>query len=278
MFRGRSISKGLCIAGLLMAIVAAVAPAAYGGEDIALDDTAATVPAVGTAVTEVTESAPSVEDATGAAGSATGAVAGTAEAPVEATTGVVEEPAPAVASTSSGSSAPTANTVESAAADLTSSAGDAGSELPTSGGTASSSTAPDASGGSPGAPAASGSSAEPVSSSPQQGRAAMSIAWDGPAARAPFRSVPRAFLAAAKAPEKLLDELLGIGNTVGLDDVKGVRVTRAQGEAEEPATSAAPTSAPLAFTGIAIGAVLAIGLVLLAAGSGVRSAGRVTTA
>ena len=275
MFRGRSISKGLCIAGLLMAIVAAVAPAAYGGEGIAVDDPAAAVPAAGDEVTEVTDSAPSVEEVTSAAGSATND-----QSAVEVTTETVEEvAAPVVETTSVRSSTSPTTTVESAAADVTSTADEAGTGLPASSGTTSSATATGSAGGTSDANGASGSSATAVSTSPQQGKSAMSTAWDGPATRAPFRSTPRAFvMAATHGPEKLLDELLGIGNTVGVDDVKGVRVTSARGEAEEPAASGAPAPAPLAFTGIAVGAFLAIGVVLLMAGTGVRSAGRVSAA
>jgi hypothetical protein len=273
MNRGRSIIRFLCIAGLLTCIVAVIAPAAYGDEGILEDAT--DPPAVDTStVTEVTESVPSVEEAVQEVDDTTAPVTeavGTAEVstePVAEPVEVVEETASTSVSASTSTPETQAPSVDVPGATVSddssaTTGGTDGSATVTDGATTSGSSSTD--GSSPSAGTGSFPATRPgqmsfeLSSSPAQ----------------------RVFLAAAgDNPENILDELLDIGNSIGVDQVRGLQITTARGDTSDvaPAGSDASMPAPLALTGIAIGAFLAIGVALVAAGGGARAAGGTSAA
>jgi hypothetical protein len=85
---------------------------------------------------------------------------------------------------------------------------------------------------------------------------------------------------AGDKPGDVLDDLLDIGNSIGVDEVRGLQITSASGDAESAASpeSESSTPAPLAFTGIAAGFLLAIGSFLIIAGNGARSVGKASAA
>jgi hypothetical protein len=88
-------------------------------------------------------------------------------------------------------------------------------------------------------------------------------------------------VAGGDKPGDVLDDLLDIGNSIGIDQVRGLQITNARGDAEPaaaPGSEESSAPAPLALTGIAIGGFLAIGSLLILAGNGARSAGRVSAA
>lgn len=281
----RSIFRGICVAGFLACMVTIVAPVAYGGEGL-LEDVPEPPPVTST-VTEVTGTVPAVPSTEGVVEQVNTATApatetttnvtdatnvGQGDTPVVESTEVVQN----VSSTSVATSTPDAPST-SIEAPSVSSTKDAPAATPGSGG---STTGTGTGGTSP-----SGSSSTTTGSGPST-RAAQAIIFPstsfGPRAeRGSLRSAPGVFFAqAGDSPEDILDELLGIGNSVGVDQVRGLQITNARGSSSTaPESSGAPsTPAPLALTGIAIGSFLAIGFGLLVGGNGARAAGSTSAA
>jgi hypothetical protein len=285
MIRGRSFLRYLCIAGLLTCIVAVIAPAAYGGEGI-IDDATASVPVDTSGVTEVAETVPALEDVTNEVSSTTATVTETSNETVDQVPVSTQEPAEvvedattsSVAVTTSAPEAPSAPATAPTAAteDASSSASDGGAT--TSGGNVSS-----ASSGST-SQASTGESTSTGSTATTSGGVAESFdtftGWAPPAERGALSGTT--FVSAqSNNAEEILDELLEIGNSVGADQVRGLQITSSRGEAAVDAPSTSPDAsapAPLALTGVAIGAFLMIGLLLLAVGSGARAAGSIISA
>lgn len=285
MTRGRAIIRYLSIAGLLTCIVAVIAPAAYGGEDI-LPEVPEPPPVVASTVagvTETTQSAPTVEGVVEQVNTATSPVTETVNNATQGgvpTVGSVEPVEPIevvqnVPSTSVAASTSTPETTDSSAAaptapsssdaPATTSGGSGGASMGTGGGGTSSS-------GSTSTTTGSGPSTRPAQMIP--------TSFATRADRGSVRAPGVFFAQAGDGPEAILDELLDIGNSVGVDQVRGLQITNARGSNNEaPEGSGVPsTPAPLALTGIAIGAFLAIGFGLLATGNGARAAASTSAA
>jgi hypothetical protein len=283
----RAIFRGICVAGLLACIVTIVAPVAYGDEGL-VGDVPEPPPVVTSTVTEVTQTTPSTEGVVEQVNTTTAPVTetvtnvtdntniGQADVPVVETTEVVQS----IPSTSVATSTPDAPAT-SVEAPSASSSTDAPAATAGSGGTtAGTGTGGTSSGGTNASGAASAAGGTGPSTRPAQMFPNSSSSFLPPAERGSLRSAPGVFFAqAGDSPEDILDELLDIGNSVGIDQVQGLQITNARGDNEAPESSGAPsTPAPLALTGIAIGAFLAIGFGLLVAGSGARAAGSTTAA
>lgn len=290
MTRGRSIIRYLSIGGLLTCIVAVIAPAAYGGEDI-LPNTPEPPPVVTSTVAGVTETAqspPTVEGAVEQVNTATAPVTETVSNAAQGGVAAVEsvepvEPAevvqnvPSTSVTTSTSTSTPETTSSSAAAPTAPSSSDA--PATTSGGSGGTTMGTGA-GGSSSLGSTSTTTGSGPSTRPAQMFPSSSTSFT-PAERGSLRSAPGVFFAqAGDNPEDILDELLDIGNSVGVDQVRGLQITNARGSNNEaPEGSGAPsTPAPLALTGIAIGAFLAIGFGLLATGNGARAAASTSAA
>jgi cobalamin biosynthesis Mg chelatase CobN len=284
----RAIFRGICVAGLLACIVTIVAPVAYGDEGL-VGDVPEPPPVVTSTVTEVTQTAPSTESVVEQVNTTTAPVTetvtnvtnntnvGQGDVPVVEATEVVQS----VPSTSVATSTPDAPSSSVEAPSVSSSSDAPAATAAGSGGTT---TGTDAGGTSAGGSSASGSTPATTGSAPST-RPAQTFpntpsSFLPPAERGSLRSAPGVFFAqAGDSPEDILDELLDIGNSVGIDQVQGLQITNARGSNEAPESSGAPsTPAPLALTGIAIGAFLAIGFGLLVAGSGARAAGSTSAA
>lgn len=285
MNRGRSISRYLCVAGLLTGVVAVVAPTAYGGEDI-LNDATASVPvdtAGATQVTEtqVTETAPAVGEVTNDVSATASTVTGASSATVEQVPAPAQQPAKVVEDVSTSSVAVSTSTPDTPSAPSASASQDVPSSS-SEGATTSSGSSPSVSSGDSTSPGSTTSTAGPNQAT-VGGEGAKSIdattTWAPPAARGPS-SGASSVSAQANDPEGILDELLEIGNSVGVDQVRGLQITNSRGEAapDAPASPDVSAPAPLALTGIALGAFLTIGLLLLAVGSGARVAGSTISA
>lgn len=280
----RSIFRGICVAGLLACMVTIVAPVAYGGEGL-LEDVPEPPPVTST-VTEVTATVPAVPSTEGVVEQVNTATApatetttnvtdatnvGQGDTPVVEPTEVVQN----VSSTSVATSTPDAPSTSIEAPSVSSS-----NDAPATTGRSGATTAGTGAGGT----SASGSTSTTTGSGPSTRPAQMIPTWStslGPRAERASLRGGVFFAQAEEGPEDILDELLGIGNSVGVDQVRGLLITNARGSNDEaPASSGAPSStpAPLAFTGIAIGAFLAIGCGLLVAGSGARAAGSTSAA
>ena len=283
----RAIFRGICVAGLLACIVTIVAPVAYGDEGL-VGDVPEPPPVVTSTVTEVTQTAPAAEGVVEPVNNTTAPVTETVtnvtnntnvaqpDVPVVETTEVVQN----VPSTSVATSTPDAPATSVEAPVASSS-----NEAPAAGGgtTAGTDTGVTSSGGTSGGTSASGPTSTTTGSAPSTRPAFSntSTSFMPPAERGSLRSAPGVFFAqAGDSPEDILDELLDIGNSVGIDQVRGLQITNARGSNDGPESSGAPSStpAPLALTGIAVGAFLAIGFGLLVAGSGARAAGSTTAA
>ena len=288
----RTLLKAGCVLGVLICLVAVIAPSAYGNgivegttEAVSVDVT--DVPDTSD-VTQVTEAVPEVEQVTTQVEETTTPVTQTAEQVTSSPPDAPEVDATSVPSPTT-TSVQTSTTV--AAPSTSGSAavpGDPGGSDASSSGDVSLSTADSSSGGASSGPSDTSTGATTgggsaytntpaVAASPQQAR----MPTFSTNAFGSFRG-PQVAAAGGK-PGDILDDLLDIGNSIGVDQVKGLQITNARGDAE----SAAPSSgseesssapAPLALTGIAIGAFLAIGSLLVLAGNGARSAGRVSAA
>ena len=282
----RTLSKAGCVLGVLICLVAVIAPTAYGNGvvDGTTEQVSAEVPEVPD-VTQVTEAVPEVEEATTEVTEATAPVTQTAE---QVATGSADAPDVDATSVPAPTSVQTSTTVAAPSTSGSVAAPDSSDVGVSSSGDGSTSTASSSNGGTTSdaggtstAPATGDSgytSSSSVAASPQPGMRMPSFSGSA------FGSFRRPQVAGAGGkPGDVLDDLLDIGNSIGVDQVRGLRITGARGDAEsvgatEGSESPASTPAPLALTGIAIGAFLALGSILILVGSGARSAGRVSAA
>lgn len=280
----RRLSKALCVLGVLTCMVAVIAPTAYGNGIV--EGTTETLPVEAPdvpAVTQVTETVPEVEQVTTQVTQTTAPVTEPVEQVTNAPTGAAEDaveetaasvPAPTTVQTSTSVSAPST----SGAVAQPSSPSGAVSTPSSDGGTSSTGTS---TGSTTSTPVTERRSANPsaggFAASPQQERMpTLSTASSFGSFQGPR------IAAAGDKPGDVLDDLLDIGNSIGVDQVRGLQITNARGGAEPAAApeseSSSSAPAPLALTGMAIGAFLMIGSLLILVGNGARSAARVSAA
>jgi cobalamin biosynthesis Mg chelatase CobN len=261
----RTLSKAGCVLGVLTCLVAVLAPSAYGSGE--LDGTTESIPVEVTDVpdvTQVADAAPVVEQVTTEVSETTAPVTEPVEEVATAPAEVVQASTePLTPSTSDAADAPAdpIGAVTSPGED-----GSTSTSTTTSDGTSTGDASQTTAGADP-------ASSDVTAASPQQGLRMPSFSGSVSSFRAPQ-------LAAAGKPGDVLDDLLEIGNSIGVDEVRGLQITSARGDAEAAAAQGSESSssapAPLALTGIAVGAFLAIGSLLVLAGNGARSAGRVS--